>query len=40
MSLPEIAGEDLVDEVLGIIHIHLQLFENDALFLLDIALLE
>src|SRR6185312_11411170 len=39
MSLPEVAGEDLMDQVLGVIHIHLQLFEDDALFLFDVALL-
>src|SRR3984957_13848402 len=36
MSLPETAGENLVDEVLGIVDLHLQLFEDDAFFLLDI----
>ena len=40
VAFPEIAGEDFVDQVFGIIHFHLQLFEDDALFLLDVVLLE
>src|SRR5579872_1499034 len=40
MPLPEIAREDLMDEIFGIIHIHLQFFEDDAFFLLDVALLK
>ena len=40
VALPEAAGEEFVDLVLGIIHLHLQLFENDALFLLDVLRLK
>ena len=36
MVFIEIAGEDVVEQVLGIVHFHLQLFEDDALFLFDV----
>ena len=40
MVFPEIAREDLMQEVLGIVHLHLQLFQNDALFFLDVLVAE
>ena len=40
VPFPEAAGEELVDLVLGIVHLHLQLFEDDAFFLLDVLRLE
>src|SRR6185369_3419321 len=40
MALPKVTGENFVDQVLGVVDIHLELFENDALFLLDVALFE
>ncbi len=40
MILPEIAEKCLVDEVLGVVHFHLQLFENDTLLLLDVGSVE
>ncbi len=33
---PEVLGEELVDEVVGIVFVHLDLFEDDALFLGDV----
>ncbi len=36
MILIEIAGEDIVQKIFGIVHLHLQLFQDDALFLLDV----
>ena len=37
MVLPEILGEQLVDQVVGRVLDHLDLFEDDLLFALDIA---
>jgi hypothetical protein len=37
---PEILGEDLVDEVVGIVLIHFDFFENDAALAGDIVLIE
>src|SRR5882724_6018139 len=34
--LPEVLGKDLVDEVIGVVFIHLDLFEDDGLFALDV----
>ncbi len=35
---PEVGGEDLVDQVIRAVGLHFDLFENDALFLLDVLL--
>ena len=37
---PEIGREDLVDQVVGAVRLHLDLFQDDALFLLDILVAE
>ena len=36
MVLPEILSKDLVDEVVGVVFVHLDLFENDAAFAGDV----
>ena len=36
VALPEVLGEELVDEVVGVVFVHLDLFEDDALFLGDV----
>src|SRR5262245_20580529 len=38
--LPEVLGEDLVDEIIGIVLVHLDLFKNDAALTSDIRLVE
>ena len=40
MILPKILGEDFVDEVIGIILVHLDLFQNHAAFPIDVFQLE
>ena len=40
MVLPETAREDLVNQVLGVVRLHLQLFQDDALLLLDVLVME
>ena len=37
MILPEILGEDLVDEVVGIVLVHLDFFHDDAAFASDVS---
>jgi len=37
VALPEILGEELVDEVVGVVFVDLDLFEDDALFLGDVV---
>ncbi len=36
--LPEVLGEGLVDEVVGVVLVHLDLFEDDALFAFEVGL--
>ncbi len=36
VALPEVLGEGLVDEVVGVVLVHLDLFEDDALFAGDV----
>src|ERR1700722_16452502 len=40
MVLPEVGGEDFVDQGVGAVRVHLDLFQNDALFLVDILIAE
>ena len=37
MSLPEVLGECLVDQVVGVVFVHLDLFEDDALLADDVV---
>ncbi len=36
VALPEVLGEELVDEIVGVVLVHLDLFEDDALLALDL----
>ncbi len=38
MVFPEVLGEDFVDEVVGIVLVHLDLFQNDAALAGDVGL--
>ncbi len=40
VTFPEVAAEEFVGQVFGVIHFHLQLFEDDALFLFDVLIVE